>query len=180
MRVFIAVEFEKEMKEHLLEAQKKVAEKSSGGNFTAENNFHLTVRFIGEVDDEDLNSLIVAMEESASRNKSFNLRLSHLGFFPKGNKSVVWAGIDKSDSLIRLFNNLEKNLTKQGFPRERTGLSPHITLGRDVVLRPRFDDVKAEVPLGDKVINVSKISLMESKRIGGKMVYRPIFVSNLK
>ncbi|MGE4214789.1 MAG: 2'-5' RNA ligase family protein, partial [Anaerotignaceae bacterium] len=109
-----------------------------------------------------------------------SLSLSHLGFFPKGNRTIVWAGIEDSQPLLRLFSGLEKSLMQQGFPRERKGLSPHITLGREIDLTEKFDTIKAQIPLEKKQIKVTKISLMESKRMGAKLVYKPIFVQLLK
>ena len=76
--------------------------------------------------------------------------------------------------------SLEKSLMRQGFPRERKGLSPHITLGREVDLTERFDAIKEQIPLEKREIKVAKISLMESKRMGQKLVYKPIFVQLLK
>jgi 2''-5'' RNA ligase len=180
MRMFIAIEFDPEMREYLSEVQKKLLLVSRRGNFTDSSNMHLTLKFIGEVDSDDVDYLAQAVREVGSASKGFSLSLSHLGFFPKGNRTIVWAGIEDSQPLLRLFSGLEKSLMRQGFPRERKGLSPHITLGREVDLTEKFDKIKVQIPLEKKEIKVTKISLMESKRIGAKLVYKPVFVQLLK
>ncbi|MEA5083245.1 RNA 2',3'-cyclic phosphodiesterase [bioreactor metagenome] len=180
MRMFIAIEFEPEVREYLSEVQKKFLPVSRRGNFTDIDNLHLTLKFIGEVERDDIDYLAQAVREVGSANKCFSLNLSHLGFFPKGNRTIVWAGVEESQPLLRLFGSLEKSLMRQGFPRERKGLSPHITLGREVDLTEKFDTIKAQIPLDKKQIKVTKISLMESKRMGAKLVYKPVYVQLLK
>ena len=181
MRVFVAIEFEDELKEYFSTIQKGVMQSSRKGNFTDKNNFHLTLSFMGEVETTEINSLILAIEEIASRTKKFQLELSHLGFFPKGNSSIVWIGTKESTALSKLFQGLQKALQKQGFPKERGGLKPHITLGREIDLKEKFDIIKERNPLdNNKKIDVSTISLMESKRVGAKLVYVPLFISKLR
>lgn len=180
MRIFIAVEFEPEIKSYFTSVQDRLKKYSKRGNYTDENNFHLTLRFIGEVKSEEAECLAEAIEEAASKNREFSIKLSHLGFFPKGNRTIVWAGLEKSSELMKLYNDMEKSLLKQGFPRNRQGLNPHITLGREIDLTEKFDKIKGDIPLENKEIKVTSISLMESVRIGTRLVYRPIFKSTLK
>lgn len=180
MRVFIAIEFDQEMKDYFSQTQTKLMEFSKKGNYTPVENFHLTLRFIGEVTKNEVQPLMIALEESVSRAKSFPLQLSHLGFFPKGKTTVVWAGLNKSPQLEKMFSNLEKNLNKQGFKRDRKAFNAHVTLGRDVELVKKFDQIKELIPLEKKEFKVAKVSLMESKRVGAKMVYVPLMSVELK
>lgn len=180
MRAFIAIDFSKETKKEILEVQKKVSAKSKKGNFTPEENFHLTLRFIGEVDEYGMESLAEAVEETGQRFRGFDMNINTLGFFPRGNKSIVWVGIEKNKSLEILFVNLEKNLMRQGFGKERQGLTPHITIGRDVELKMSYDKLKADVDMQNINVKVDSITLMESIRKGSKLIYKPVFVQKLK
>jgi len=181
MRVFVAIEFEDELKEYFLTVQNSVMRSSRRGNFTDKNNFHLTLNFVGEVESDEINSLVLAIEEIATRTKRFQLELSHLGFFPKGNRSIVWIGTKESVQISKLFQGLQRTLQKQGFARERGGLKPHITIGREIDLKEKFDVIKDANPIdSNKKINVTTISLMESKRVGAKLVYVPLFTSKLR
>ena len=92
----------------------------------------------------------------------------------------MWAGIERNNHLQRLFSTLEKSLEQQGFARERKGLSPHITLGREVEPHRNFIDVQKNVKIEPMKISVRSISLMESVRKGPKLVYVPLFRMDLK
>lgn len=179
MRTFIAIELEQEVQKYLSEVQAEAQGLCRRGNFTPVENLHLTLHFLGEVEESDLEYLQDAMYETALRNRPFRLTLGQLGFFPRGNRGILWAGLEKSQPLQRLFSTLEKALEQQGFAREKKGLSPHITLGREVEPQRGFTDVQKAVAVQPMMIEVRQISLMESVRKGPKLVYEPLFRQEL-
>ena len=179
MRTFIAIELEEEVKDHLAEAQAEAQKLCKKGNYTPKENFHITLHFLGEIEEDDMEYLQDAMYETARRNRPFTLTLDKIGFFPRGNKGIMWAGLEKSTHLQRLFSTLEKSLEQQGFARERKGLSPHITLGREVEPHRSFVDVQKSTKIEPMKVFVRSISLMESVRKGPKLVYVPLFRQNL-
>lgn len=180
MRTFIAIELEEEVKEYLFHIQTETQKLCRRGNYTPKENFHLTLHFLGEVEEDDLEYLQEAIYETARRNRPFTLTLDKIGFFPRGNKGILWAGLEKSNPLQRLFSTLEKSLEQQGFARERKGLSPHITLGREVEPQRSFLDVQKGVKVEPMRVSVRSISLMESMRKGPKLVYVPLYRIDLK
>ena len=179
MRTFIAIELEEEVKDHLAEAQAEAQKLCKKGNYTPKENFHITLHFLGEIEEDDMEYLQDAMYETARRNRPFTLTLDKIGFFPRGNKGIMWAGIERNNHLQRLFSTLEKSLEQQGFARERKGLSPHITLGREVEPHRSFVDVQKSTKIEPMKVAVRRISLMESVRKGPKLVYVPLFRQNL-
>ena len=92
MRMFIAIEFDPEMREYLSEIQKKLLPVSRRGNFTEKENLHLTLKFIGEVDRDSVEDLAQAVREVGSSGRAFSLTLSHLGFFPKATAPLFGRG----------------------------------------------------------------------------------------
>lgn len=180
MRMFIAIELEQEQKERLAALQTQTQAFCRKGNFTPMDNFHLTLHFLGEMQPEDLEYLQEALYETARRNRPFTLTIDRIGFFPRGNKGILWAGTEKNNQLQRLFSTLEKSLEQQGFARERKGLSPHITLGREVEPQRGFADVQKNVKVEPIPFAVRRISLMESVRRGAKLLYIPRFQVELK
>lgn len=180
MRTFIAIELEEEIKAHLAEVQAETQKLCRKGNYVPKDNFHITLHFLGEIEEDDIEYLQDPMYETARRNRPFTLTLDKIGFFPRGNKGIMWAGLEKSTHLQRLFSTLEKSLEQQGFARERKGLSPHITLGREVEPHRSFMDVQKNVKVEPMKISVRSISLMESVRKGSKLVYVPLFRMDLK
>ncbi len=94
-----------------------------------EEQLHLTLRFIGEVD----GSVFIDIKDSLKnvRIDPFPLRLKGLGHFPpKKNPRVLWVGMEPQDSVTMLRNRIESILVKIGLEPERRKFSPHITIAR--------------------------------------------------
>ncbi len=176
MRVFIAIEFEQHIKDYLSKIQKQIMSYSTHGNFSRPENFHLTLKFIGEVQPSFLDNITAAMAQSIHGIRPFKLGLHHLGNFPRGNKMIIWMGVGgELDVLNLLFNQLEASLSSIGISKDTRRYSPHITLGREVQLAVPFSKVVNAVATDpQQIIEVHKISLMESTREDGRLVYIPL------
>lgn len=181
MRMFIAIELENTLKEYIFEKQQMIKNNSRKGNFSRKENFHLTLKFIGEVNIEEIEDIKKAINKTALGYSHFKINLGKLGYFSRKNKKIIWIGISQGNKrLNQLFNILETNLDRFGFEREIRGLKPHITLAREVVLKKDFNFLSKEIRIEDKEIQVKKISLMESTRIDGLLTYRPIYRKDLQ
>jgi len=143
------------------------------GNFTLKENFHLTLRFIGEQSESQTKQLITALKETAANMSGFELKLNQVGKFDKGNRKIIWVGLKKSQELDNLYSQLESALEKQEYRKEDRGFSPHVTLAREVKL-DSFEVIANKIAVDNLAIKVKSISLMESKRIGNKLCYVPI------
>ncbi len=93
---------------------------------------HLTVKFLGEVPDQNVNQVAEAVARAATRTAAFDIRIAGCGCFPRrGPARIVWAGVeDASGVLLQCVEAVEAELEPVGFPRERNPFSPHITIGR--------------------------------------------------
>lgn len=174
MRVFIAIEFENEVKDFLALIQQRLQAFCTKGNFSRRENFHLTLRFIGEVEEAKLQSIRTAISKVAGGAKSFSLELGGMGQFPKGKRSVVWVGVNAELQLQGLYRDLEGALEQQGFARESRGYNPHITLAREVD-KEQVEKAIGTVEAGSITQRVRAISLMQSTREAGRLVYKPLF-----
>ena len=180
MRTFIGIGMKEDVKETLFEVQQECKQRSKRGNFTEKDNFHMTLHFLGETRAEEIEDLKQAMYETAIRTKQFTMTLNELGVFQRGETGVLWVGVEKSKALAYLFEGLQRSLTRQGFAREKKKLSPHITLARQIVPYGSFAQMQKAVSVEQKQIEVDSITLFESVRIGAKLVYRPLFIQELK
>lgn len=96
-------------------------------------NLHVTVNFLGEVDDRDLHGICRALATVGKQESPFRLLLSGVGAFPTPRRpKVIWAGIaDGAESLMRIHAASEPRLLEMGvYRREERGYTPHLTLGR--------------------------------------------------
>lgn len=176
MRVFYAIEFEEDIKEYIYEKVLALKGKSIKGNFGRKENIHLTLKFIGEVEIEKVKGLSNVLDNIATGKKIFSLVMNQVGQFDRGQNAIIWIGIEESESLQNLHASLDNELSKLGYEKERKKFVPHITLGRQVVLRSAeiFKDIKIS-----GTIQVKKLSLMESKRVDGVLKYIPVHTVQL-
>lgn len=172
MRLFIAIELPRSFKQELARVQKEVKQMSCGGRFVPQENFHVTLHFIGE--SNDLAGAVAAMQEAVRGIRTFTLHLGKYDCFDKnGSKTSFLTVKGELDELERLYESLQCALYDNGFSRERKRFRPHITLGRNV----EHDElVTAELQRlsPNASMTVQGITLFESARQDGKVVYNPL------
>ncbi len=176
MRLFIAINLNDEIKDHLTKIISQLKANSSRGNFTRRENLHITLVFLGEVAKENLSLIQQAMEEIHA--DSFQLSLSGLGSFGRREGHLYWVGIESSNRLNDIYQQLREKLTRSGFVVEDRPFKPHLTIGRQVVIRSDFDKAKLLQLLPPMKMEIGKISLMKSERIEGKLTYTEIYTVN--
>lgn len=141
MRTFIAVELPRGIKDRLAELQALLKKSGADVKWAAPHNIHLTLKFLGEVDEEKLPGIIEAMESACENKKTFTATLSTCGAFPKIEfPRVIWVSLARGDQEVKaLAQALEEILEKTGIPREERPFSSHITIAR--VRSPRNKDM---------------------------------------
>ena len=103
----------------------------------AAENFHITLKFLGGVDDTRIATLTDALRGAADGERAFDLEIVGLGAFPSATRPrVLWAGIAAGlEPLTAIAARVEGAMTTQGVAPEERPFSPHVTLGR--VREPR-------------------------------------------
>ena len=167
MRLFVAVNFERNTLLKLLALRDEVRSHSIRGSFVLPENFHLTLAFLGECSPEQAAAAKKAMSKTAF--KPFDILFDDLGRFRRDGSHLWWAGVRESRELLKLQRDLSENLSGAGFSLDKKKYKPHITLGRKVITH--FNPRKVE-PFGQRV---SGIDLMKSEQINGKLTYTLIF-----
>ena len=171
MRLFIAVNFTSESKKEIIEIQNKLRFFCTRGNFTKEENLHLTLAFLGETKEEKLNTLFKIMDEI--KYPPFEILFNSTGCFIHSFKELWWIGIDKKNSGFTTLEKIHKQLTnalkQENFNVDLRPFNAHITLGREIKHSSPIVLKKPEV-----FISVTRISLMVSERINGKLTYTEI------
>ncbi|MDD5155494.1 MAG: RNA 2',3'-cyclic phosphodiesterase [Candidatus Omnitrophica bacterium] len=132
MRAFIAIELPNEIRDSLNGIQEKLKACKADVRWVAPENIHLTLKFLGEVNEEQLSKVKAIMETIAGQKKIFNIRLASVGAFPNMNyPRVIWAGVDNGGKEAEeLACALEEKIEKIGIPKEERAFSSHITIGR--------------------------------------------------
>jgi 2'-5' RNA ligase len=132
MRAFIAIELPQEIKDSLSKIQEQLKKAGGDVKWVLPKNIHLTLKFLGEIDNTKLNKINEIIEDVIKGKNSFQVRISSIGAFPKINfPRVIWIGIDKGDNETKtIANELEERIARVGIPREERPFSSHITIGR--------------------------------------------------
>jgi 2'-5' RNA ligase len=124
-RLFVAIDLPDEVKEYIA----NICFGVPGAKWVPKDQSHLTLRFIGEVDDNQYSQISYALSDvNASR---FDLTLKGTGHFPPRNRpTVLWVGIEKNDEMMLLKNAIEDTLKAAGIPPEDRKFAAHITVAR--------------------------------------------------
>ncbi|MCG8650283.1 MAG: RNA 2',3'-cyclic phosphodiesterase, partial [Pirellulales bacterium] len=99
-----------------------------GARWVDPENYHITLRFAGDIDDPTAHELHSALASISM--PSFSLMLDGLGSFGNRKPRSVWAGIAPSDPLLTLQRANERAAQKIGLPPEARNFHPHVTLAR--------------------------------------------------
>ncbi|MBQ8509679.1 MAG: RNA 2',3'-cyclic phosphodiesterase [Clostridia bacterium] len=162
MRLFIAIQFDPPTIRCLTDVQRQIR----AGTLTIQENLHLTLVFLGEVEESRIPAVCRAMERSTV--PPFTLRFGGSGRFGE----IVWAGIEPTAPLLTLQSALTANLATARFTLESRAYTPHVTLARKC-----RDAVLPEVP--PFTMKARSFSLMKSEQIGGRQVYTELFRTDL-
>jgi 2'-5' RNA ligase len=175
MRLFTAITFNEEIKSSLCGTINVLKSISAKGTFTERDNLHLTLNFIGET--SRLEEVQAAMKHAVKINhtNSFTVNLDGFGRFKRREGDIYWVGVQEEKSLWSLQKELVKRLMEEDFTLEERDFKPHLTLGRRVITSDKFDLAFMETSIPTMSMEVNKISLMNSERIHGKLVYTEIF-----
>lgn len=143
-------------------------------------NIHLSLKFLGEVEETREPELRTALQSAAgtgSEPRPLTLQITGFGVFPDYHRPhVLWAGVTPEPGLELLQHGIEQAFAPLGFPTEARAFRPHVTLarsGRDA--KPRDFAGLEELLRGiefDKTVTVAEVDLMQSTLQPGGPVYQ--------
>jgi 2'-5' RNA ligase len=148
-------------------AKEKLAEISSGipgADWVEPKQYHLTLRFLGEVDRPVFLDLREGLMSLSAR--SFYLSLRGLGVFPpRGAPETLWVGTERNEELKSLRNKIESLVVRRGQPPESRKFHPHVSLARVRASRPEWvgDFVAGHSLFSIPDIAVQSFALFSSK-----------------
>ncbi len=157
MRLFVAIQLSDELKTALINAQNAMYDRGVRGNYSPEENLHLTLAFIGDC--PDARPVLDAL--STVRFWPFEIVTDGLGCFG----DLWWAGVRESAALTAAARRVRRALAENGIPFDRKRFSPHITL-----IRKASKDA-AGAGIEPVCMTVEAISLMRSDRGRSGMIY---------
>jgi 2'-5' RNA ligase len=133
IRTFIAIDVEKPVHDRLIALQEKLAKSAGDVKWVEPENLHLTLLFLGEVDEREVPKVCSAVADVCEKHSPFAMTLEKVGCFPNARRPrVVWAGLGEGvQQICALHDDLEPPLLDLGcYRREERKYTPHLTLGR--------------------------------------------------
>ena len=185
MRLFVGVELSDDMKSAAAAASERLqrelerAELHVPARWVPASNLHITLWFIGEVDDAR-SARIREVMEAPFAVPPFTLRAAGLGAFPpSGPPRVFWIGVTAGgESLRGLHAEVESRLTPLGFEPERRAYSAHLTIARvkDVPRgdAPRIRRVLADIDADAGAADIAAVTLFRSRLSPKGSTYEPL------
>lgn len=167
MRTFIAIDLPGQLRKKIVIASRRIT-KGLDIKLVEEENLHLTLLFLGEIDEKEKERVLGVLGDlrSASWRGGIKLRLGKVEIFPDDKKpSGTWVNVEgEKEKLFSLYKKIVDELLKKGITPEERNLrfSPHITIGRfkDKIRRK---ELEGEGELEGQKFIVEKISFFQSQ-----------------
>ncbi|HEX8192811.1 MAG TPA: RNA 2',3'-cyclic phosphodiesterase [Allosphingosinicella sp.] len=169
-RLFVAVRPPAAVRGLLLAAMGGV----SGARWQTDEQLHLTLRFIGEVDRHQASDIHAAL--GAIHHPPFETAVSGIGTFSRrGQPEVIWAGLAPHEPLAALHKKVDQALTRAGVEPDRRAFHPHITLARlKRTSGPVGNLIGGAGGISSPPFTVETFALYESRLTPEGAVYSPI------
>lgn len=180
MRVYIAIDFEDKIKDYFDKITTNIKAHCTSGSFTRKNNFHMTIRFIGEADDLQIAKIKEILDKSVLEISPFELLIANLGIFKRKKTNILWIGVEQNSVISKLHKEIANLLIEAKIPFYDKLFMPHITLGRRVMFNEDSEDLNSLIQFEKFSIPVKAITLMASKEENGKFNGVPIYKVNIK
>ncbi len=158
-RLFVAIRPPESIRDLLIDAM----DEAPSLGWVADDNIHLTLRFIGEVERPLANDIADALSRIAF--PPFELRLSGVGRFDQRSGGALWAGVEPKAAVAELAAKIDRACVAAGIEPERRAFHPHVTLARyrrrDAEAAEEFERRNAD--LSSPQFAVDRFILFESR-----------------
>lgn len=144
IRAFIAIDLALDILSQLERVIVLLRKQTSAGivRWVPVDNIHLTLKFLGDVSEGNMELLKDALRAEVSSHARFDISVGGIGAFPKPTSPrVIWAGVEAPEALVNLQRGIDAQMERLGYERERRSFSGHLTLGR-ISRNARPEDVR--------------------------------------
>jgi RNA 2',3'-cyclic 3'-phosphodiesterase len=167
LRCFIAVRIPVPIRKAVAEVMDILKKSGADVKWVAEENIHITLKFLGSTDEAVIEDIREALYRRVSVYRPFSIRIAGTGYFPPGRRPrVVWIGIEDAGALPDLQRDVEKEMTTFGYEEEKGPFSPHLTIGRvrsDKRMTEMLKRLDAFRETGFGEMEIREITLMKSE-----------------
>lgn len=179
MRAFIAVDLPQILREEIASFQAELKQSGADVKWVAAGNLHLTLKFLGEIDENQRTAISNELLAVRKNQKPFEIHLEGIGAFPKTTSPrVLWIGVSQGkEQLEELAKRVEEVCVKLGFQPEERPLSAHLTIGRvrsNNQLAPLIKQLQVAEFRGTTPAPIEKLILFQSTLSSQGPTYTPL------
>lgn len=175
-RLFVAVPLPDELKGSLAHQVEAVRKRYPFQTWVHPEDYHVTLKFLGETPRQLLPRIEEALQEVAQRHVPFSLILEGIGSFGQPKRPrILWLGVQgELARLASLFRDVDEKMAPLGFGKEERPFRPHLTLARKYVGQTPFKiGLAGEETVAPLSFQVKEMILYQS-RLGEKPMYLPL------
>lgn len=179
IRCFVAIEIPCAIQDRLAQIQDALRKRIRQASWVNPKNFHLTLKFLGEVEHTQLDTVEAAIRQVAMNHSPFSMQVGGIGAFPNLTRPrVVWCGVKVGAAEIsELAQEINLELDRCGYPRDERTSNPHLTIARikeRMDLRPFTDTFHQYEKIDGASMTVHEIILVRSQLHLKGAVYTPL------
>jgi RNA 2',3'-cyclic 3'-phosphodiesterase len=169
MRIFVGIKIPDDIRSSLDVEADKILKLTKSYNKSLSRNYHLTLKFIGEMKISEIVALDQLLAKKLKDVKSFDLQLKDIGYFEKNNEYILWIGAQQGAGYLKEIHKIIDIQSHEFFGIEHNRFEPHVTLASKVCL----DKVKVLKKNKTKSykFRVEEISIYYSHRVEGVLTY---------
>ncbi len=177
-RIFLALSFSvavtRKIAEEVARLQQPMADAGFRVAWVPAANLHITLRFIGSVEETLIEGITGACKRVAARHAPIEAKAGGVGAFPSLQKpNVLWVGVQAPPALSALQRDVEAAMVELGFDKEERAYHPHVTVGRVKEARgPAADIWKSDAALGSSLLQEIVVYESKTRSTGAEYVAR--------
>lgn len=183
VRCFVAIEIPDRIQAILSEIQSEFRQEIQKASWTRNGNFHLTLKFLGDVEKRSINKINSTITRIAENYRPICIEIGRIGAFPNLYRPrVLWVGLTRgANEITTLANSVIHEFGKLGYPSDKR-FHPHFTLARlkeRVNLRSNTDLFNKFETIAGTLMNVNHVTLVRSELRPNGAVYTPLHICPL-
>ena len=177
MRTFIAIDVNDEVRRVSEEIVEKLMRRGFRANWVKPENVHLTLFFLGEMEEEKVEEMARHLCDRVRGFPSFSFTIKGLNFFKKGRMPrVIWLSVEKNPALSKLYEELKAELLKHSFLKDvEERFVPHITIARVKQTPEMWEKLISDISVESIVVPVSTFTIYSSTLTPEGPIYRWVY-----
>ena len=182
MRAFLCIPIKDDLRNYVASVAQELRERvDARAAWVQRENYHVTVRFLGEIDAMLMVDLKRACQEITAQTRPFEIGIDRVGGFPNlDNPRVLWVGGRAPQAFQNLLSQLDKSLSQLGFAHARVETLAHITIARiKGRLHTPLQGTLEGITRPSWALRADRLVLMESRLTPQGAIYSPLFTLGL-